>query len=227
MSAILEALEFAGRHAQPHEQELLSVARAQLGRPFQHRVDDWLLACFGEKIARDKEERNHRFLEESLELVQALGCTVSEAHQLVDYTFGRPAGDPAQECGGVMVTLAALCVASGICMERCAEGELARIHGKIEQIRAKQAAKPKHSPLPAVEHEATLTPKQARALSSLLGQYQELLESAIDGELIASPGGKLDPPDPEIRRRLQRDRRRWRACEGFQHLLNPGPHVEP
>jgi len=26
--------------------------------------------------------------------------------------------------------------------------ELNRIHGKIEQIRAKQAAKPKHGPLP-------------------------------------------------------------------------------
>ena len=39
----------------------------------------------------------HRFLEEALELVQACGATASEAHQLVDYVYGRPVGEPAQE----------------------------------------------------------------------------------------------------------------------------------
>ena len=52
---------------------------------FQERVEPWLLQCFGETIAADVVERNHRFLEEALELVQACGATQSEAHQLVDY----------------------------------------------------------------------------------------------------------------------------------------------
>lgn len=116
--------------------------------PFQARVQPWLLECFGELIAGDREERNHRFLEEALELVQSLGCTASEAHQLVDYVFGRPVGEPAQEAGGVMVTLAALCLANNLDMHACGETELARIWTKVEAIRAKQAAKPKHSPLP-------------------------------------------------------------------------------
>jgi hypothetical protein len=115
---------------------------------FQNRVLPWLLACFGEEIANDKIERNHRFLEEALELVQSTGCTQSEAHQLVDYVFSRPIGDPDQEAGGVMVTLAALCTANGIDMHASGETELARIWTKIEKIREKQAAKPKHSPLP-------------------------------------------------------------------------------
>ncbi|WP_396334078.1 hypothetical protein [Burkholderia anthina] len=115
---------------------------------FQARVQPWMLACFGAEIAADRVERNHRFLEEALELVQACGCTASEAHQLVDYTFGRPIGEPAQEVGGVMVTLAALCLANGLDMHAAGETELARIWTKVEQIRAKQAAKPKHSPLP-------------------------------------------------------------------------------
>lgn len=120
---------------------------------FQARVQPWLLACFGETIAADREERNHRFLEEALELVQACGCTAGEAHQLVDYVFGRDVGEPAQEVGGVMVTLAALCLANGLDMHANAETELARIWTKVEAIRAKQAAKPKHSPLPQhVEH---------------------------------------------------------------------------
>ncbi|CAH0355349.1 hypothetical protein [Sphingobium sp. CECT 9361] len=115
---------------------------------FQQRVQPWLLACFGPMIAGDKEERNHRFMEESLELVQACGCTASEAHQLVDYVYGRPVGEPSQEVGGVMVTLAALCLANDLDMHADGETELARIWTKVEAIRAKQAAKPKHSPLP-------------------------------------------------------------------------------
>jgi len=123
---------------------------------FQQRVEPWLLACFGEVIAGDREERNHRFIEEALELVQSCGCTAIEAHQLVDYVFGRPVGDPPQEAGGVMVTLAALCLPNGIDMHAAAETELARIWAKVEAIRAKQAAKPKHSPLP--QHAATQAP---------------------------------------------------------------------
>lgn len=115
---------------------------------FQARVADWVLACFGPEIAADKQERNHRFIEEALELVQACGATASECHQLVDYVFGRDVGEPLQETGGVMVTLAALCNAHAINLDRAAGDELARVWTKVEKIRAKQAAKPKHSPLP-------------------------------------------------------------------------------
>lgn len=115
---------------------------------FQARVQPWMLACFGEEIAGDREERNHRFLEEALELVQSKGCSASEAHQLVDYVFARPGGIDIQEVGGVMVTLAALCLANHLDMHHAGEIELARIWTKVEQIRAKHAEKPKHSPLP-------------------------------------------------------------------------------
>lgn len=115
---------------------------------FQSRVAPWMQKCFGPEIASDKVERHHRFLEEALELVQSTGCTQSEAHQLVDYVFGRPIGEPVQEVGGVMVTLAALCLSHAMDMHDAGETELARIWTKIEQIRAKQAQKPKHSPLP-------------------------------------------------------------------------------
>lgn len=116
--------------------------------PFQARVQPWMMECFGPMIAGDREERNHRFLEEALELVEACGCTASEAHQLVDYVYGLPIGEPHQEVGGVMVTLAALCLANSLDMHEAGETELARVWTKVEVIRAKQAAKPKHSPLP-------------------------------------------------------------------------------
>lgn len=124
-------------------------------KSFQERVQPWMLECFGSAIASDQKERNHRFLEESLELVQSCGCTQTEALQLVAYVYGREIGERPQEVGGAMVTLAALCLAHGMNMHECGEVELARIWTKVPQIRAKQAGKPKHSPLP--EHSATST----------------------------------------------------------------------
>lgn len=103
--------------------------------PFQYRVKPWITECFGPEISGDQQERNHRFLEEALELVQACGATASEAHQLVDYVYGRPVGDKIQEIGGVMVTLAALCLAHGLNMHLAGEAELQRIWTKVDQIR--------------------------------------------------------------------------------------------
>lgn len=119
---------------------------------FQRTVRDWMLECFGAEIAADQIERNHRFFEEATELVQAKGMTREEAHQLVDYTYNRPVGDPGQEVGGVMVTLAALCNASALDIALESRIEMARISSPVimQKIRQKQAAKPKFSPLPEV-----------------------------------------------------------------------------
>ena len=117
-------------------------------KDFQIKVGHWVRKCFGDETAMDKIERHHRFLEEALELVQSTGCTKAEALELVDYVYGRPVGEPEQEVGGTMLTLAALCHSHGMWMDDCAETELNRVYLKMDQIRAKQAAKPKHSPLP-------------------------------------------------------------------------------
>ena len=115
---------------------------------FQDAVDEWMLKCFGKTIARDTLERNHRFLEEALELVQSKGCTKDEAHQLVDYVFSRPVGDPEEEIGDTLLSLAALCTASKFSMEKCAIQGLLKATKKTEQIREKRANKPDFSPLP-------------------------------------------------------------------------------
>lgn len=115
---------------------------------YQSRVMDWLLECFGPGITSDRVERVHRFWEEALELGQSAGCTATEAHQLVDYVFGRPVGELHQEIGGTLVCLAAFCAVHEINMDAEGERELARVWTKVEKIRAKHAAKPKFSPLP-------------------------------------------------------------------------------
>ena len=115
---------------------------------YQSRVSVWMRECFPPEVATDVTERSHRFLEEALETVQACGCTASEAHQLVDYVFGRPTGELRQEVGGVLVCLAALCDAHQFDMDAAGEAELARVWTMVDRIRAKHAAKPRFSPLP-------------------------------------------------------------------------------
>lgn len=117
-------------------------------RVFQGSVADWVHQCFGIEGVTDKTERTHRFLEEAIELSQALGGTREEAIQLVDYVYGRPKGEPNKEVGGVMITLAALCNANDLNIEDECQKELSRIWGKIEKIREKRNARPKNSPLP-------------------------------------------------------------------------------
>jgi hypothetical protein len=146
---------------------------------FQQRVQPWLMTTFGPEISANVTERNHRFLEESLELVQSLGCTASEAHQLVDYVFNRPLGEPSQEVGGVMTTLAALCLATNLDMHKCGEVELRRIWNMVDKIRAKQAAKPKHSPLPE-QPTSTNAEKLQERLSNVLEANTQLSTDAID-----------------------------------------------
>lgn len=122
---------------------------------FQRSVGEWAVSCFGAEVARDPGERNQRFLEESLELVQSLGMPEEHAHALVRYVYGRPAGDGPQEVGGVMTTLAALCEAQGFSMQKAGQTELARCFTRMNEIREKNRSKPRGSPLPGQAGEAT------------------------------------------------------------------------
>jgi hypothetical protein len=114
---------------------------------YQIRVWSWLQAAFSANkpwILTSRTERNHRFLEEACEVVQANGMTYIQAQQVLGYAFGRPVGEIKQEVGGAMNTLAALCQERGISMTECAETELMRCWRDIDKIRAKQATKPAH-----------------------------------------------------------------------------------
>lgn len=116
--------------------------------PFQDRVQPWMIACFGAEISADRVERADRLLEEVFELLQSGGYDPARVLSLRDYVWGREIGDPAQEVGGVMVTLAAYSLAHDLDMHVAGETELARIWTKVEKIRAKQADKPTGSALP-------------------------------------------------------------------------------
>jgi NTP pyrophosphatase (non-canonical NTP hydrolase) len=128
---------------------LLHAARAAT---FQARVSAWAESCFGAKHY-DMTQRGDRLLEEVLELLQAKGYDRARIPQLVDYVYGRLAGEPVQEVGGVMITLSTFCTVANIDMQAAGEAELERISQPaiLERIRAKQRDKDRRladSPLP-------------------------------------------------------------------------------
>ncbi|WP_222042394.1 hypothetical protein [Rhizobium laguerreae] len=115
---------------------------------FQTRVRPWLVAAFTENFDGEEHAREARFIEEAIELFQARGRSFEELISVAKYVYSRPVGEAWQEVGGVMTTLAALCIVSKLDMHEAGEAELARIWTKVDAIREKQANKPRHSPLP-------------------------------------------------------------------------------
>lgn len=120
---------------------------------FQANVGIWMQQCFGPEISADKLERGDRLLEKAFELLQSGDYPRERIRALENYVYARPVGEPAQEMGGVQVTLAAYGLAFGLDMHAAAEAELARCWAKIDTIRTKQAAKPTGSALPVVAPE--------------------------------------------------------------------------
>lgn len=121
---------------------------------FQDRVSDAHHALFHDDPT-DIEERRARFLEEVYETVQAFGMSEQEAVKLAGYSFNRPVGEPNQEIGGAMVTLASLCIVAGYDLMECAEADLEKLQRPetIERIRAKRATRHGRGPLPGLSAE--------------------------------------------------------------------------
>ncbi|MGO7901608.1 hypothetical protein ACC719_29540 [Rhizobium ruizarguesonis] len=148
---------------------------------FQNRVLPWMLECFGPTIPYDKLERGDRLLEEVLELLQSGSYPKQRIAALVEYVYDRDIGEPKQEVGGVMVTLAAYCLAHEVDMHEAAETELARVWTKVEQIRAKQASKPTGSALP-IAADGGPSQQELAAIGQSVMNWIDLL-TPVDGPL--------------------------------------------
>lgn len=136
-----------GREASATEQADLAAVREMLQATepvpsLQDRIGYWLETCLGNEVWDDVDGRAVSFIEEALELFQALGIPAATAHRAVDYVYGREIGEVPQEIAGVFLTLANVATTHHFDMTQLAETELERIWNKIEKVRAKQAAKP-------------------------------------------------------------------------------------
>lgn len=108
---------------------------------YQKKVGEWMKEVFPPEVVNNIEERNLRFIEESVELVQSFGLGKEQVLKIVEYVYGRPKGEPGQEVGGVKLTLAALCNAALINMKVAGNLELDRVWLNIDKIREKQKFK--------------------------------------------------------------------------------------
>ncbi|MCD9087391.1 hypothetical protein [Stenotrophomonas sp. SY1] len=157
---------------------------------FQDSVGAWMAECFFPSLYSNMTERGDRLLEEVLELLQAHGYDRARVPTLVNYVFGRPIGQPAQEVGGVMVTLAAYCWVAGLDMHSAGDVELARINqpAVMAKIRAKQESKNAlhfDTPLPGPSPAAPgldLTTAEVDVIEALLALAYAAWNAADNGE---------------------------------------------
>lgn len=114
----------------------------------QKEVAAWCAAAFGAEHQSSVPQRGLRMLEEAIEAYQSatMGIPAEEmrakAHALIDYVMERVAGNLAQECGGLGVTLLALCEAAGISADAEELREIERVKSKpLEHFSRRNQAK--------------------------------------------------------------------------------------
>lgn len=156
----------------------------------QQVVVEWGARCFGVEHMADKIVRAARFFEEAAELVQAVGLSRDHALRAFDHVYGRSAGEPWQEAGGVGVTLMALCNALGLSADDCEVKEIARCLSKSpESFAARNVAKIEQVDAPALPAQLVgerikpmATPesrREAETLNALALRLFEQWESAF------------------------------------------------
>lgn len=173
----------------------IAAQRDVMALGFQSKVGTWMGQCFDRLLYANMTERGDRLLEEILELLQAHGYDRNRVPTLVDYVYSRPVGEPDQEVGGVMITLAGFCHDAGLDMLSAGNRELDRITKPeiMAKIRAKQQSKNAlhfDTPLPGDAHIAAqrdgdvATDGPFRAWWRMVEAQAEISDEAIPDEAI-------------------------------------------
>ena len=108
---------------------------------FDRRATQWAREAFGNTVVDNQRERAARFIEEAIELAQAVDLVEEEVVDIAYSVYCKPMGEVAQEIGGTMVTLGVLTRIMQLDLETCAEKELLRCHAKIQDIRERNKNK--------------------------------------------------------------------------------------
>lgn len=94
----------------------------------QQRTAEWIVRAFGDATVA-LPERVARFFEEAVELAQACQVGSGTLVRIIDHVWSKEAGEPAQEIGGVGVTLLALAATLGVSADEAERVELERVEG--------------------------------------------------------------------------------------------------
>lgn len=122
----------------------MEISKAQL------KTHDWFNSTFKRDIQGEGQatDRANRFVEEALELVQAIGITKESIRLQLDRVYSRPVGEVKQEIGGTILTLSLIASSQDLLMDDCWSAAIEDGYARQAKIRAKDAAKRKDSPLP-------------------------------------------------------------------------------
>lgn len=107
-------------------------------RPTTQIALDWATRSFGREHVYNFSIRALRLAEEAVELAQAYGIPREKMLELVGIVYGRPAGAPEQELGGVMMTATVLAAAHGHDPDAFFQIELRRVLAKSTEHFAKR-----------------------------------------------------------------------------------------
>lgn len=109
----------------------------------EQRVDIWLRDCVGDDVAENLDERNHRFCEEALELLQACGYKLKDVMSMAAHVFEKePSTDIAGECADVLFVFFPLIKARDIDLGTAFRTALDRNWANSDKIREKNRHKP-------------------------------------------------------------------------------------
>lgn len=204
--------------------------------PIQERIARWLTETLSEESEEaglspldNREERAVRFVEEALELAQAIGVDRDQLHRLVDYVMNRPVGEVAQEIGGSMLTLYAVSAACGVDADAQAMKEVKRV--ETPEIRAKVRRRQKEKRAALVTNDV---PRRGRAQQHWVSQvdFEELQKLADDlekeNERTRCDYDKLKDERDQLEKENERlrDRKHWVALEDVNELQNRADKVE-
>ena len=89
----------------------------------------WAVETFG-NVARNRDERAARLVEEAIELAQAEGVPLAVIERIAAHVYSKPAGDPVAELQGVALTLDACAENAGFTVPFLTACELIRVTGR-------------------------------------------------------------------------------------------------
>ena len=118
----------------------------------QNRVFDWVTKAFGPDHANHVQQRSLRFLEEAIELYQAAGGNLDQAHKLLDFIFARPVGELSKEIGAVVLSLLSVAAAAGWDADEEEQREVDRVTSKDPEVFAERNRQKNEAGFDALAH---------------------------------------------------------------------------
>jgi hypothetical protein len=109
----------------------------------QDIVTDWIQRMWPEDPVIRPEMRIIRFLEEALELGQAMGVSIDKIDELIGQVYSKEPGEVPQEIAGSYNTLLAVAASVGVDAGSAGRTELDDAWDRREEVRAKSKTKVK------------------------------------------------------------------------------------